>query len=434
MARTILTGTRVRDRRMLLGVKQAALARDAGISAAYLNLIEHNRRNVGQALIARLAGALGVPPEALADGAESALTLALREAAADAGGIPPETARVEEFTSRFPGWAARVAELQATLGLRDRVIARLGDRMAHDPHLAATLHEVLSAVTALRATGAILAGIPDLPKADEALFLATMGNESARLAEAATGLAAWLDAPPDAAAALSPQDEVAAWLENEGWHLAALERGGSPAAVVEAARGLTSGASRALAFGYAESYRADARALPLARLRGAVAAGRMDPMGLAASLGLPPALVMRRIATLPVGETAPNGLVVCDGSGTLVFRKPLAGFPVPRFGAACPIWPLYEALWRPQSPVRADLAAAGQVPLRFRAWAVCDQVWSDGYDAPPVVRSAMLIVPADGPATGRERPVGSTCRVCPRPDCAARHEPSIMEAAATVGF
>ena len=47
MARTALTGTRVRERRLRIGMKQADLARAAGISPAYLNLIEHNRRRVG---------------------------------------------------------------------------------------------------------------------------------------------------------------------------------------------------------------------------------------------------------------------------------------------------------------------------------------------------------------------------------------------------
>ena len=46
MPLTALTGSRVRERRLALGMRQADLARDAGISASYLNLIEHNRRRV----------------------------------------------------------------------------------------------------------------------------------------------------------------------------------------------------------------------------------------------------------------------------------------------------------------------------------------------------------------------------------------------------
>ena len=37
----ILTGTRIRERRLALSRRQADVAREAGISVAYLNLIEH---------------------------------------------------------------------------------------------------------------------------------------------------------------------------------------------------------------------------------------------------------------------------------------------------------------------------------------------------------------------------------------------------------
>ena len=39
----VLTGTRIRERRLALSRRQADVARAAGISPAYLNLIEHNR-------------------------------------------------------------------------------------------------------------------------------------------------------------------------------------------------------------------------------------------------------------------------------------------------------------------------------------------------------------------------------------------------------
>ncbi|MBD3788699.1 MAG: helix-turn-helix transcriptional regulator, partial [Sphingomonadales bacterium] len=88
MARTALTGTRIRERRTSLRLKQADLAQAAGISPAYLNLIEHNRRRPGEALIAALAQAMGVEPEALSEGAEGALFDELREAAASAEAAP----------------------------------------------------------------------------------------------------------------------------------------------------------------------------------------------------------------------------------------------------------------------------------------------------------------------------------------------------------
>ncbi len=45
---------------MHLGLQQADLARTVGISAAYLNLIEHNRRRIGGKLLIDIGRALGV--------------------------------------------------------------------------------------------------------------------------------------------------------------------------------------------------------------------------------------------------------------------------------------------------------------------------------------------------------------------------------------
>ena len=73
MARDALTGTRIRERRVMLSLKQSELARGIGISASYLNLIEHNRRRIGGKLLLDIADALGVEASMLTEGAEAAL-------------------------------------------------------------------------------------------------------------------------------------------------------------------------------------------------------------------------------------------------------------------------------------------------------------------------------------------------------------------------
>ena len=52
--RAQLTGNRIRERRLVMGMKQADLAAAAGISPSYLNLIEHNRRRIGGKLLIAL--------------------------------------------------------------------------------------------------------------------------------------------------------------------------------------------------------------------------------------------------------------------------------------------------------------------------------------------------------------------------------------------
>ena len=46
MPMSALTGSRLRGRRVALGMRQADLAALVGLSASYLNLIEHNRRRI----------------------------------------------------------------------------------------------------------------------------------------------------------------------------------------------------------------------------------------------------------------------------------------------------------------------------------------------------------------------------------------------------
>ena len=77
-----LTGSRVRERRLTLGMRQASVAKSAGISASYLNLIEHNRRRIGPDVLARLAQALAVDLAILSEVAEAGVVQDLRAVAA----------------------------------------------------------------------------------------------------------------------------------------------------------------------------------------------------------------------------------------------------------------------------------------------------------------------------------------------------------------
>ncbi len=432
MARSALTGTRVRERRLRIGLKQADLARAVGVSASYLNLIEHNRRRVGGGLLAALARALGVGEAALAEGAESVLFEGLREAAAGAAAeAAPEVDRIEEFVGRFPGWAALLAERQARIAALERAVEALSERMAHDPHLSAALHEVVSAVTSVRSTAAILAESEEIAPDWRERFHRNIYDDSIRLSEAADALVAYLDASQESETGLgSPQEEVEAWLARTGYHIAGLERPHpTPVeALVTGVPELATDAARRLARAHAARYRLDAEALPLEPFLAALKEEGPDPAALARRLGAGLAPVFRRLASLPEGAGPPVGLVACDASGTLTFRRPTPGFAPPRHGAACPLWPLYEALARPTVPIRTAIEMAGRLPVRFLAWSFAETRYPAGFDGPPVTEALMLILPAKGPRSGAERVVGASCRICPRAGCAARREPSIVGA------
>jgi predicted transcriptional regulator len=414
----------------MIGLKQGDLARAVGISPSYLNLIEHNRRRAGAELVAQFASALGVAPEALTEGAETALLDGLRAAAMAAAPPQPEQDQIEEFAGRFPGWASLLAARHARVVHLEETVERLTDRMAHDPYLSTSLHEVLSAVSSVRSTAAILAETEDIDPGWRRRFLANLQSDSVRLAESAEAMVAYLDGTATEEAGLaSPQEELEAWLAAQNHHLASLERSAPPdfdAIIAGAGTVLASTSARALARAHMERYRQDARLLPLGQFRAAVAELGPDPAALSRrfSVDLPP--VIRRLATLP--DAAPMvGLVACDGSGTLTFRKPLDGFVLPRFGAACPLWPLYQALARPMTPLRGVVDMPGPVAgarRRFLTYAFCQPSYPDGFDGPSLVEALMLILPAPDAEPGL--PIGTGCRVCPRRACAARREPSIV--------
>ncbi|WP_371168132.1 short-chain fatty acyl-CoA regulator family protein [Aliiroseovarius sp. 2305UL8-7] len=446
MPQSRLTGSRIRERRLFLGQKQASLAKTVGISAAYLNLIEHNRRRVSTTLLADIATALRTDPRSLSEGAEAALLAALREAAQRMPKAEPELARVEDMAGRFPGWAALIASQYQRNRELEELVEALSDRLTHDPELAASLHEVISAVTAIRSTVGILTGGGEVDPDWQSRFMGNMRQEGRRLSDAAQGLVEYLDAGSDREMApVAPGEELAAYLEarqhflpelEETYSLEQQEFAAKIEAIVDDVADHATANAKAIWATYFKQYAADALWMPLDGFQKARAEFSDDLSRLAEHFDQPLQAVMRRLATVPPlpGQRA-MGLVSCDGTGALLLRKPLAGFNVPRFGAACAYWPLYRALRSPGQPVREIVEMPGPAPQRFMCQAICAPKRDVRFDRPPVLEAVMLIAPVDD--TSRETragailPVGSSCRICPRDDCVARREASFLSAPAS---
>jgi transcriptional regulator with XRE-family HTH domain len=424
---------------VLLGLRQADLARQIGISPSYLNLIEHNRRRIGGKLLNDIARELTVEPAHLTEGAGAALIAALREAANDVGPdasadtAAPSAAeldRLEEFIGRFPGWATLTAETARRARASARTVEMLSDRLTHDPFLSASLHEVISAVTSIRATAAILNDTGDIDPEWQTRFHRNLDDDARRLSEGAGALVGYLDANEgEAASTATPQEEFDRWLGAQGHHLEALEDG---AVVPPDSPHLQSAASRDLAARWSRRYAAAARAMPLHPFVEACAELRHDPLALAQRFAQPLICVFIRLASLPsalLGEQV-AGLVICDGAGAITYRKPVEGFALPRFSAACSLWPLYGVLSRPGSARRDLVEMAGSRGSRFLTYATATLDRPAGYDGPEVAQAAMLILPialgAELPKEDPALPVGPACRICPRRACPARRELSIL--------
>ncbi len=422
-----LTGSRIRERRVMAGLKQAELAQQSGISASYLNLIEHNRRRIGGKLLLNIAQALGVEPQALTEGAEAALIAALREAAEDAGLAGPESDRADEFAGRFPGWAKVLATSQRRVDALEQTVEALSDRLAHDPQLATSMHELLSTAAAIRSTAAILAETDSLQPEWRDRFHANIHEDSRRLSDSAQALVTYFDnAAETREVAHSPQAEVEAFLAAHDYRFEPLEQARAPkiaiAELVEQAEALKTKAARHIATGVLQQIARDAAALPLDRLESAVTERGHDPALLAQTLEQPVGRVLRRLASLPdLGA----GLVVCDRSGSVTFAKSIDGFTVPRFGACCPLWPLFAVQGQPGLVVKSRVMQMGRGQAEFEAIATCEVQAAAAYNTPPLSQSVMLLLPVPSGAAPAQ-PVGATCRICPVEGCRARREPSIL--------
>ncbi|WP_158965847.1 helix-turn-helix transcriptional regulator [Chachezhania sediminis] len=430
MSRDTLTGSRIRERRAITGLRQADLARQVGISASYLNLIEHNRRRIGGKLLIDIAAALGVEPAVLTEGAEAALISTLREAAADTAAIAAEVDRVDELAGRFPGWAELLASCHRRNASLERTVEALSDRLTHDPHLAASLHEVLSSAAAIRSTSSILAESADLETEWRDRFHVSLNEESARLADSSKALVRYLDeSGGDEDRRGVPQEEVDAFLAAHDYHFPGLEDGSEDIdTLVRSASELGTTAARSMARGVLNQYAEDARRLPLGPVGTLIARVGADPAALVRETGESLPCILRRLAALPstlVGTD--TGLAISDASGSLVFSKPVAGFALPRLGAACPLWPLYTALTRPQVPLRRTVAQAGRSPAVFDCMAVSWPVSPPSFRDDPQMMAVMLVLPRRGDVPPDAAPVGTSCRICIRRACPSRRERSILK-------
>lgn len=424
------TGSRIRARRLDAKIAQRDLAQSVGISASYLNLIEHDRRRIGGKLLTQLAAALGLDPALLAEGADAGLVGRMRAAASAADAETVEAAQTADLAARYPGWARLIAAQADQIAALQQRAQMLEDRITHDPALATALHGVISAVTSIQSTAAILTGDAKVDADWQARFHRNIFDDATRLAQTSAALIAYFDAPANAApVSLSPLEEMEQALSQTGFYRPAQERGGTAAADDPQ---LSAGAAGLLA-DYDARYHADAVALPLATFLPAAKAASYDPLRVSAQMGRPLAQVMRRLAALPAQDDAPPlGLLICDAAGVVRLLKSLPGAGLSRAGL-CPLWPIFTALGQPGRAVAAQAVLPGTPDVRLTCHAIADVIpHPDGPHMPPLIEATMLLRPDDGPAAAAAVPVGAGCRLCPRTKCPARREPASVSLAITL--
>ena len=457
MKRNIL-GPRIRERRREIGVTQADLARQVEISASYLNLIEHNKRDIGGTLLRKLANALDLRLDQLDGAADRRLLETLEEIAQNpemlALGI--EEQRIGELIGRFPGWARGILALSRSEHQATNTAQILSDRLNHDPFLGETVHTMLTRIASLYSASEIIDQYPEIESAERNRFYAIMHEESQHLCKLGDALASYFDNAAWARRTLTPLDEVDALFDKRQNHFVEIERRaeqlhsklpeGRAATrfsaaqllvtkqldklvrkIVSAEAQLETDVARARSHEILLRYAVGAVLVPINFLRQRAAELKYDLEMLSDDFGVDFQLIGERLSALPAGDENPRfGFYQANASGNITLSRNLPGLLVPRYGSSCPLWILYRAQQSPNTVLRQHVQLPSGEGFVFVARAANSGSVGFGqarhYLTDMCVLSdedAQHTVYAPDRATAFE-PVGLSCRTCPRRNCVHR--------------
>jgi predicted transcriptional regulator/transcriptional regulator with XRE-family HTH domain len=438
-----LIGRTVRRIRTERGMSQQALAVKLGISASYLNLIEHDQRGVTASLLIKLSEVLAVDLATLSGSAEKQSETQLREVFADPllASDPVPEGEIESIAAGSPTAARAILALYRAFRVaRDdaggialpsgrRILVPteevrdfFNDQANHFPGLEAAA-ELLVAELAVSPSETNHAMAERLRRTHGITIQVVPLPGALRRYEA--------DARRLLLSELLPR-------ESRGFHLAfqlALVESRDAVEEVVAKAAPSTQEAAALLRVACLNYIAGAVVMPYSAFLNAAAALRHDMDQLAARFGVSFEQACNRLCSLQrSGERGvPFFFLRVDPAGNISKRFSAAGFPFARFGGTCPRWVTHTALFTPGTlQVQVARLPDGATFLCF-ARAVEGPANSWGEPRPVHVLAmgcdighADQIVYADG--LDLEKAVvgiGLSCRLCDRPDCRSRAFPPL---------
>ncbi|WP_157231049.1 helix-turn-helix domain-containing protein [Kiloniella laminariae] len=212
MARQIFAGRKIRHLRAQLGLTQVAMAGQLGISAAYLNLVEHNQRPLSRKLQKKLESVLPVKEGELSGGEEARMLSALEELFSDPlfDRNRPGGATLGDFVAVHPEICRAVLKLYRAFrnAREDRLKAR--ESLSADPYFSDTSHKLLTQLTSIRSFAEILQDNDDLSDHQRGRFTDVLVDESKKLTLMVGELFDFINGESLESASLSetPTDEV----------------------------------------------------------------------------------------------------------------------------------------------------------------------------------------------------------------------------------
>jgi len=451
----LFVGARLRRLRKSLGLTQARMASELGISTSYLNLVERDQRSLSAQLLLKLAEVYDFDIRSLGGDDEAKALADLREILADPlfRDLDIGRADIEEMAGVGPRGveavntlyrAYRDAMLKAT-GLSERLADR--ERVALLEESAAPVEDVREMIHAAR---------NHFPALDEAAE--TLADELAlEPGTAFSVLAARLEDIHGIATRVVPSDVMAERLRffdrhrrrlmlsellppsgrlfQLAWQIGMLEH----RALIDAAlaeTGLKQEESRRLARVALANYFAGALIMPYERFLKAAESLRYDIEALCHRFGAGFEQVCHRLTTLqrPGARGVPFFFIRIDNAGNVSKRFSAGRFHFSKFGGTCPLWNLHDCF---QVPGKIFTQIV-RLPDETTYFSIARTVQrSGGSQARPAQQLAIglgcdigyapRLVYADGYNLERPRvtPIGINCLLCERPDCSHRAFPPL---------
>ncbi len=442
MARPLI-GRTVRRLRQEQRITQAALAIRLGISASYLNLIEHDQRAVSASLLIKLTETLKVDLAALSGSSERQLETQLREVFADPvlGAEPVPDAEAGALAGNSPAAARAILALYRAWRVAREdaggIALPSGRRLLLPTEEArdyfnerANYFQTLE--DGAEALGAELNVAPS--ELNHAIAERLRGRHGLRIRVV----------PLDGA--LRRYDAEGRQLllserlprESRGFHLAfqlgLLELRTLVEAEIHLAEPSSPEAAGLMRIGLL-NYLAAALLMPYQPFGDAARTLRHDVDALAARFGVSYEQACQRLASLqrPGARGVPFFFLRVDPAGNVTKRFSAAAFPFARYGGSCPRWVVHTAFATPGT-LRVQVARLpdGATFLCFARTVIAPSAgWGD---PPPVhvvamgcdIDHASSMVYADGIETDRAVVgIGLSCRLCDRLDCRSRAFPPL---------
>ena len=442
--RRIFAGERLKALRAERGLNQAEMGRLLEISTSYLSQLEHDDRPLTPVLVERLARAFPLDWREIGAGPSETRLAALREANADplfAEAMEP--AQLARFAEQQPMLAERFVALHEAYRRSGQRLQMIDEALTADTGGGPRLpweevrdwfHFANNYVDSLdRAAEALAARLggrsPDTQSIEaylrDALSVSLLysGNAGLRSYDAEMG---HLTIDPG-----QPAESRRFQLAHQ---LAALALKDEIAAVIEAAS-LKNAASRQLLFVGLCNYAAGALLMPYRRFRTEARSFRHDIDRLAQAFGTSFEQACHRLSTLQRDDAKGVPFFFCrvDMAGNITKRHSATRLQFARFGGACPLWIVHEAVAIPDR----ILVQLAETPdgVRYVSMAKGLVKPSGSYDRSPRRYAVALgceaahaaeFVYADGldlTAPRAATRIGISCRICPRNDCDQRAFP-----------